>query len=272
MVEAQDKDAYTAPSLRTEGFIHCSQAHQVAATANRIFAGEKGLVVLEIDPDRLTAPVKLETSDRGDKHFPHVYGPIEAAAVMRVYPLQADADGRFTFTEALRLANELKLIPVPERRAYSEAGLPSELDYSIASFLEEYGTLDSAERERARLGLVEGHGQLLRAFAERAASLALRTGRVRWLALGVQAVSLGYDFTADWRDEVVRLMPLYDSAARLGCVADEVFTRAANHGSERGAAFIGKWLAAPAENKTLWVMGYELGEDGVGPRYRHRAR
>lgn len=85
---------YRADSLATEGFIHCSEANQVAASANRFYAGEQDLLLLHIDPARLTSPLREEPSGSGEL-FPHVYGPLDRAAIVAIRPMQRDADGRW---------------------------------------------------------------------------------------------------------------------------------------------------------------------------------
>lgn len=82
---------YRAASLASEGFIHCSRRDQVLAVVNRFYAHVPDLLLLWIDPGRLQAEVRWEAAD-GDV-FPHVYGPIEVAAVVAVTPLRPDADG-----------------------------------------------------------------------------------------------------------------------------------------------------------------------------------
>ncbi len=75
--EAKANGFYIHPSLKDEGFIHCSQVHQVAGVLERYFAGQTDLVKLVIDTDKLTS-----------KHaFPHVYGPINSDAVIDVIAL-----------------------------------------------------------------------------------------------------------------------------------------------------------------------------------------
>jgi uncharacterized protein (DUF952 family) len=86
---AQVQGAYTAPSLSTEGFIHCSYAHQVPETAALYFQEQSGLVLLAIDPARLAAPLKLEPSRKGDI-FPHLYGPLNLDAVLQCSPLTTE--------------------------------------------------------------------------------------------------------------------------------------------------------------------------------------
>lgn len=81
---------------KRDGFIHFSTAQQVAETATKHFAGERDLVLLHVDAGRLGAQLKWETS-RGGALFPHLYGALDLAAVIRVDPLPLAADGRHQF-------------------------------------------------------------------------------------------------------------------------------------------------------------------------------
>ena len=78
--------AYTADSLATEGFIHCSEERQVAWVLQKHFSGRTGLLLLHIDPTRLDAEVKYENLEGGTELFPHVYGAIPVSAVVEVRP------------------------------------------------------------------------------------------------------------------------------------------------------------------------------------------
>jgi uncharacterized protein (DUF952 family) len=87
---------YRAESLAAEGFIHCSQDEaQLLRVANRLFAGREDMLALEVDTDRLTSPVKREPSRSGEI-YPHIYGPLNTSAVVRVRPLPLDAAGKFS--------------------------------------------------------------------------------------------------------------------------------------------------------------------------------
>jgi uncharacterized protein (DUF952 family) len=97
---AQALGSYLADSLETEGFIHCSTETQILQVANAFFRGQQGLVVLEIDRDRLVSEVRDEWVDAGGMFpaemstvFPHVYGPINLDAVVRVVTLEMAGDG-----------------------------------------------------------------------------------------------------------------------------------------------------------------------------------
>jgi uncharacterized protein (DUF952 family) len=94
--EAQATGAYTADSLATEGFIHCSTADQYTWVANQRFRGRRDLVLLHIDPTRLGSEVRYENLEGGATVFPHVYGAIPIGAVLSVTPLMPGTDGTFS--------------------------------------------------------------------------------------------------------------------------------------------------------------------------------
>ena len=81
---AKEKGYYEHPSLVAEGFIHCSQEHQVAGVLERYFEGQSGLLKLLIDTDRLTSRYVFDWSPTTADTFPHVYGPINLDAVTEV--------------------------------------------------------------------------------------------------------------------------------------------------------------------------------------------
>ena len=86
------------PSLDGQGFVHLSTPEQVHLPANRLFAGRTDMVVLQLDPSRLDAPVRWEAgvaTDPDAMTFPHLYGPLPVAAVTSVTPYRPDQDGRF---------------------------------------------------------------------------------------------------------------------------------------------------------------------------------
>lgn len=82
--EAKEKGFYTAPSLSTEGFIHCSEAQQVKGVLERYYSGKKDLLKLIIDPQKLKPELKYELASSVNEKFPHVYGPINLDAVVDV--------------------------------------------------------------------------------------------------------------------------------------------------------------------------------------------
>ena len=105
--QAKLGNEYTAPSLRTEGFIHCSTVKQVVDTANLFYKGQAELVLLCIDETKLKSECKFE-SPTGINHnpdvgnlFPHVYGPINISAIIKVLDFPVDSKGRFNLPAEL---------------------------------------------------------------------------------------------------------------------------------------------------------------------------
>ena len=93
---AQKSGAYSADSLASQGFIHCSKMDQILRVANTIFTNQHGLVILAIDMSRLKAEVRWEAgADNADELFPHIYGPLDLEAVVRVIDFEPGADGMF---------------------------------------------------------------------------------------------------------------------------------------------------------------------------------
>jgi uncharacterized protein (DUF952 family) len=94
---AQAAGAYTPPSLAGEGFIHASTREQVLATANNFFTGESGLVLLCLDETKISASIINE----GEQLWPHIYGPLNLGAVVRVADFPPGPDGLFRLPEGL---------------------------------------------------------------------------------------------------------------------------------------------------------------------------
>ena len=93
--KARDFGEVIPESLAAEGFIHCSgHEAQALAVANRIYVGVEGMLVLEVDTNGLTSPVKLEPSRSGEV-YPHIYGPLNIDAVVAVRPLENAGDEGF---------------------------------------------------------------------------------------------------------------------------------------------------------------------------------
>jgi uncharacterized protein (DUF952 family) len=68
------------------GFVHLSTPEQVHLPAERLFAGRDDVLLLVVDPARLTDPVRFEPGVPGDPasmRFPHLYGPLPVTAVVR---------------------------------------------------------------------------------------------------------------------------------------------------------------------------------------------
>ena len=102
---AQAIGQYSADSLAGQGFIHCSKTSQILRVANIYYTGQPGLVLLEIDPGRLTSDLRWEPgTDLATELFPHIYGPINLDAVVRVIDFEPGPDGKFHLPGSLEFA------------------------------------------------------------------------------------------------------------------------------------------------------------------------
>ena len=89
-------------SLGEEGFIHASTAAQVLPVADMLYRDEPGgLVLLVLDTSRIGADIRHEPVPGQADPFPHIYGPLDVAAVVRAEPLGRDAAGGFRWPDGL---------------------------------------------------------------------------------------------------------------------------------------------------------------------------
>ena len=107
---AQERGEYRAESLKSEGFIHCSTAEQVAPVANAFYHAQQGLALLVIDPEKLTAPLQWEppahpAPESAPKSLhgksPHIYGALNLDAVIEIRAFEPNAEGIFHLQETI---------------------------------------------------------------------------------------------------------------------------------------------------------------------------
>jgi len=94
-------ESYRPEMFPVDGFVHCSTEDQVVKVADIRFRGQNGLVLLCIDTDKVTAEIRYENLEGGQELFPHIYGEINADAVVEVAEFQPGVDGYFTLPAAL---------------------------------------------------------------------------------------------------------------------------------------------------------------------------
>ncbi len=97
--QAQARGELRPESLTAAGFVHLSTPEQVYLPANRLYRGRTDLVLLHIDPARLTSTVRWEPGVATDPKamlFPHLYGPLPIDAVIDVTRYPPGPDGMFS--------------------------------------------------------------------------------------------------------------------------------------------------------------------------------
>jgi len=105
-----DGEPITNASLESEGFIHCTDEPSVMLlVANAFYTSMPGaFIVAHVDTDQLTSKCVWEApahiSDTGQalaSQFPHVYGPIDRAAVITTQAMLRDEHGAFIGYESV---------------------------------------------------------------------------------------------------------------------------------------------------------------------------
>jgi uncharacterized protein (DUF952 family) len=98
--QARMNGEYRVESLMTEGFIHLSTRSQFLRVANFLFQGQTDLVLLEVDETLLKCGLRYDPV--GEERFPHLYGPLNLEAVVRVHEFPVQADGTFQAPATLK--------------------------------------------------------------------------------------------------------------------------------------------------------------------------
>jgi len=86
--------AYMPEAFDRDGFVHCTDSlDEVIAVGNRYYGDDpRPYVALVIDVDALSSPMLYEDEAR---RYPHVYGPVDRAAIIAVRAVRRAADGTF---------------------------------------------------------------------------------------------------------------------------------------------------------------------------------
>jgi uncharacterized protein (DUF952 family)/ribosomal protein S18 acetylase RimI-like enzyme len=119
--------ALRPPSLTSVGFVHLSTPEQVHVPAQALFPGRRDLVLLVIDPARLTDPVRTEPGDPPHPDgllFPHLYGPLPTSAVVAVVPYRPPAPPRLPAPDDALGRALAYYASLPVRRAVGVGDVP----------------------------------------------------------------------------------------------------------------------------------------------------
>lgn len=91
---------YETDTLAEDGFIHLSYPRQIVDVANFLYHHREDLLLLCIDPDKLQAELKEESLGTRES-FPHLYGPLNLEAVVRVLEFPPNERGIFTLPDTV---------------------------------------------------------------------------------------------------------------------------------------------------------------------------
>ena len=149
---------------------------------------------------------------------------------------------------------------------YGSCLLPSALDQEVQVFVDGLSRGGPPVVALAIAHATEAGQRVLRAYAERMASLAVRQGDAMLLQRALVAIVVGGLYRNE--REALLVMPLIeDSAKRIRVQPSVLFEEAAGIVGHPGTANLVLWLGRKSENRELLSMGYVVGADAGGFRY-----
>jgi uncharacterized protein (DUF952 family) len=98
--DARDPAApYLPAAYAQDGFTHCTDGDDAMVTvANRFYRDDpRPFLLLTLDLERTGSPWRF---DEPGSPYPHIYGPVDPAAVMEVRRMVRGGDGVFTGIDA----------------------------------------------------------------------------------------------------------------------------------------------------------------------------
>jgi hypothetical protein len=159
---------------------------------------------------------------------------------------------------------DLEVLEPDANRGYLPQPIPIARDSEITKLLLQI--IDEHHWVLFTRHILDGHALVLRAFAERMASAAVRNRNPELLRVGLIALLLSWR-GADLR-ETLTVCPLFcDAARRIGVdLAVVVASIRQMIGDEPAAPFI-EFAKRSESSKSLQAMGYAAGADDEGFRY-----
>jgi hypothetical protein len=161
--------------------------------------------------------------------------------------------------------------PVQRRFAgYGPAPLPNSRDDLVDRFIDEAVAGGPAVVAGFVKSASESGRRVLRAYAERMASLAVRRHEASLLVRATVAIVIGgLDQNAL---EALMVMPLIENSARLlGADLASIFEESAAVVAHPGSVNLMVWLTRAPQDRTIAAMGFVESSDKDGFRYKFQA-
>jgi hypothetical protein len=161
--------------------------------------------------------------------------------------------------------SELKQILDALGPTYFPAEIPSDSDRQLKAALQSLGDERALRNEIPDLSVI--NAQFLGAFAERAASWAVRERSAELLDTGLTAAVLGHGVQGG--HEILMFLPLlWRSAELMGCDPSSVFAEARRRVGADSGLVLEAFSARSPEDKSIGEMGFIEGEFDGGFVFR----
>jgi hypothetical protein len=150
---------------------------------------------------------------------------------------------------------------------YGPRPIPDAIDQKVRELVTYLGDADPSTRNAIFSMMSEHHGLVLLAFAERMASLAVRTRNLQFIREGLEALAYGIRLVDD-REVLMVLSLLYRSSIHLDLDAAGFFAGTIGLGGEMFDSFLLSFPRRNEEDRSIGAMGYIESRDQDGFRYR----
>jgi hypothetical protein len=163
--------------------------------------------------------------------------------------------------------NQIAVSVVDRLTGYGLWHLPCQVDESLTEVVEMARALSPFERPAVDKAFAKDRG-ILRAFAGRMATLAVRESSEQRLTAGLSALVVE-NFDDDARETTMELALLFDAARRIGVSPTTAFADAIAWARPQAAEQLRAYLARDPGLQRIESMGYAAKSDRDGFRYRH---
>lgn len=159
---------------------------------------------------------------------------------------------------------DMRILEPDANRGYLPLPIPAPRDGEIVSLLSRV----IAENKLARFArdLAEGHTIVLRVFAERVATAAVRNSDTALLRLAMIGLLLSWR-GPDCRETLVVFPVIYDAIRRLGADIESFVGSVRETAGDQLTAPWVEFLRRSEHDRSLKAMGYTTGTDSDGFRY-----
>jgi hypothetical protein len=151
---------------------------------------------------------------------------------------------------------------------YGPARLPDQRDDDLVAFFDDLIVGGETSAASTLATISDRAREVLRAYAVRMASLAVRRHDPAKLVSAVIANVLG-GLDENMHESLMAMAPIEDAARRLSVDLPQVFEQASTIVGHPGTVNLMIWLTRKPEDRSLASMGYAAGADIDGFRYRY---
>ena len=179
-----------------------------------------------------------------------------------------EGGGRMSIDE--KVAKTVKAIMAENKHVgkplYSFRPIPCEIDRIAGEFVRMFMQAPSAERRQISAAVPAGEGAFLIHFAQRMAALGVREQSRERILEGLVALIIE-DYKEDFRDNIIRLGPLYDAALKIAVDPQALFNEAAAYLNNAPARDILEFPLREPDDRSLDAMGFKESSDADGFKY-----